>query len=53
MGLKPVVFVIFKRFTSVNGNINLNNFNFVGFILPPALADGSYKLLHFLALAAF
>jgi len=40
-------------FTKVNGNLYLNNFNFVGFILPSALADGLNKSKHFLALAAF
>ncbi len=31
-------------FTKVNGNLYINS-NFVGYLLPSALADGFYKLL--------
>ncbi len=53
MGLKPLNHLYnCNPFTKVNGNTS-NNLNFVGFLLPSALADGFSKLQYVLALAPF
>ncbi len=39
-------------FTKMNGNLYINS-NFVGYLLPSALADGFYKFLLNTALATF
>jgi hypothetical protein len=53
MGLKPFNHLYSTNpFTKVNGNLRINS-NFVGYILPSALADGLNKLLYDAALATF
>jgi hypothetical protein len=53
MGLKPFNHLYpTNPFTKVNGNLNINS-NFVGYLLPSALADGFYKFLLNKALATF
>ena len=53
MGLKPLNHLYSTNpFTKVNGNIYINS-NFIGFLLPSALADGFNKLLLNMALATF
>ena len=53
MGLKPRKHLYSTNpFTKVNGNLYINS-NFVGYLLPSALADGSYDFLLNKALATF
>jgi hypothetical protein len=53
MGLKPLNHLYSTNpFTKVNGNLYINS-NFVGYLLPSALADGFYKFLLNTALATF
>ena len=53
MGLKPLNRLYSTNpFTKVNGNLYIN-LNFVGYLLPSALADGFYKFLLNTALATF
>jgi hypothetical protein len=53
MGLKSLSNLYSTNpFTEVNGNLFINS-NFIGYLLPAALADGYYKLLLIMALATF